>query len=256
MGLLMPFNTKDNSSIQRLMFTHLRATIWKLCVISVKHNGCWKFTPLQSRSTEVCTLLYMQFYSPTFGGPVQTTVELQVLMCIVITVSRCRSHSFYSSLPLIAWVMLFLTFLCEGVFGTQRAFCLIPQMLSPGRLGLPCVGGSGVPPPPSFQVGNHNECFVFQPSYWHTKDYNNSISKHVLPYKGGSHAGKGPFDTPSEERCLRSVLSGKLDSRRDLPCSLPPVKALKDTFISDTTGYSHVLSGTFPSQRLTQPNSG
>lgn len=32
----MHFNTKDNSSIQRLMFTHLWATIWKLRVMSVK----------------------------------------------------------------------------------------------------------------------------------------------------------------------------------------------------------------------------
>lgn len=125
----MYFNTKDNFAIQRLTFMHLQATIWKLCVMSVKLHSCLQFTPLRSQSTEVRTPVYMQFYSPTCGGPAQTKMELQVLMCIVVatTVSRCRSHGFYSSLPLIAWVMLFLTFPCEGVFRTQWTFCLTPS---------------------------------------------------------------------------------------------------------------------------------
>lgn len=137
MGLLAYFNTKDNFGIQRLTFTHLWATIWKLCVTSVKLNSCLQFTPLWSRSTEVRTPVYMQFYSPTCGGPAQTNVELQVLMCIIdaTTVSRRRSHSFYSALPLIAWVMLFLTFLCDGVFRTQWTFCLTPSDTFSGQTG-------------------------------------------------------------------------------------------------------------------------
>lgn len=125
MGLLTCFNTNDSFAIQK----HLRATIWKLCVMSVKHNSHLQLTPFQSQSSEVCTPVYMQFYSPLCGGPVQTKLELQVLMTIVdtITASWCRSHSFYSSLPLIAWVMLFLTFFCKGVFRTQWAFCVLPS---------------------------------------------------------------------------------------------------------------------------------
>ena len=143
----------------------------------------------------------------------------------------------------------------KGCSGHSELFVLPPQMLLPGRLGLPHVGGSGVLPPPSFQVGNHNECYVFQPSYRPTEGYNSSISKNVLPYKGGSHGGNGPFETPPEGRYLHSIPSRKLGSRHHLPCSLPPVKALKDTFKPATTGYPRVLSGTFPSQGLTQPHS-
>lgn len=137
MGLLMYFNIKDNFAIQRLMFMHLQATIWKLCVTPVKLNSCLQFTPLRSQSTEVCTAVYMQFYSSACGGPTQTNVELQVLMCIIVTTtdSWCRSHSFYSSLLLIAWVMLFLTFLCEGVFRTQWTFCLTPSDAFSGQTG-------------------------------------------------------------------------------------------------------------------------
>lgn len=121
----MCFNTNGGFAIQK----YLWATIWKLCVMSVEHNSCLQLTPFQSQSSEVCTPVYMQFYSPLCGGPAQTKLELQVLMCIVdtTTASWGRSHSFYSSLPFIAWVMLFLTFLCKGVFRTQWAFCLHPS---------------------------------------------------------------------------------------------------------------------------------
>ena len=133
----MCFNTKDNFAIQRLTIMHLWATIWKLCVMSVKHSSCLQFTPLWSQSMEVCTPVYAQFYSPACGGPAQAKMELKVLTCVVVTttVSRCRSHIFYSSLPLIAWVMLFLTFLCEGVFRTQWAFCLTPSDAFAGQTG-------------------------------------------------------------------------------------------------------------------------
>lgn len=133
----MYFDTKNNFAIQRLNFLNLQAAIWKVCVRSVKPNSCIQFAPWRSQSSAVCTLIYMQLYCPSSLGPVQTEVELQVIKCIVVTstVSWHRGQSFYSSLPLIAWVMLFLTFLSEGVLGAQWIFCL--QMLSLGRQGLP-----------------------------------------------------------------------------------------------------------------------
>jgi len=71
---------------------------------------------------------------------------------------------------------------------------------------------------------------AFQPSYQPTKGFNSNSSKHVLPYKGGSHGGNRPFETPPEGRYLHGVPSRKLDSRHHLTRSLPPVKALKDMF--------------------------
>lgn len=68
-------------------------------------------------------------------------MELQVIKCIVVTstVSWHRGQSFYSSLPLIAWVMLLLTFLCEGVLGAQWAFCLTPSDAFSGQTGASLV---------------------------------------------------------------------------------------------------------------------
>lgn len=105
--------------------------------MSVKLNSCLQFTPLRSQSVEVRAPVRMRFYSPACRGPAQSKVELQILMCIIVTttVSWCRSHSFYSSLPLIARVMLFLTFLCEGVFRIQWTFCLTPSDAFSGQTG-------------------------------------------------------------------------------------------------------------------------
>lgn len=97
--------------------------------MSVRLNSCLEFTSLQSLSTEVCIPIYVQFYNPICGGPAQTKVKLKALMCITITtiVTWCRSHSFYSSLLVTAWIMFFLTLLCEGMFRTKLAACPTPS---------------------------------------------------------------------------------------------------------------------------------
>lgn len=141
--LLMYFNTKDNFAIQKLNFLNLRAAIWKVYVTSVKANSCSQFSPLRSQSMGVCTLICTQLYCPLCLGTVQPEVELQVIKCIVVTstVSWHRGQCLYSSWPLIAWVMLFLTFLCEGVLCSawgmlcEGDFCLTPSDTFSGQTG-------------------------------------------------------------------------------------------------------------------------
>lgn len=125
MGLLTCSNTKDNFAIQRLTFMHLWTAIWKLCVICKTWSLLAAHAFVKPEHGDVRTL----FHSWSCVWRPSTDQELQVLMCTIVTstVSWFRNHSFYSLLPLIAWVMLFLTFLSEGVFRTQWAFCLTPS---------------------------------------------------------------------------------------------------------------------------------
>lgn len=85
----------------------------------------------------LCTLSYTRLYCPSCLGPEKPKVELQVIKCIVVTrtVSWHRGQRFYSSLPLVAWVMLLLTSLCGGVLGPQWALCLVPWDAFSGQTG-------------------------------------------------------------------------------------------------------------------------
>lgn len=216
---------------------YLRATIWKLCVTAVKPNSCLQFAPLRSRRTEVRAPVYTQFYSPSTGqgGTGGSNGH------------RRRNRRFTMQKPqllqLVAinspgYVVLDLS-LGGGVRDTVSFLSYPLRCFHWADWDFLASVDRESPPPPSSQVGNHNECCVFQPSYQPTEGYNSSIPKHVLPYKGGSHGGKGSFEAPPEGTNLPSVPSRMLDSGHHLPCSLPPVKVRKDTFKAATTEYPH-----------------
>lgn len=156
-------------------------------------------------------------------------MELQVIKCIVVTttVSWHRGQSFYSSLPLIAWVMLFLTFLCEGVLRAQWAFCFTPSNAFSGQTGTSSC--QWIRSPATSQLPGEQSAWVvcLPASLSLTEGCNSSILKPVLPYNGVSHRGNGPFETPHKGNYLHSVPSRNRDSRHGLLYSLPLVKAPK-----------------------------
>lgn len=232
---------------------NLWAAIWKMRVRSVKPNSCSQFSPLRSQSLGLCTLIYTQLYCPWCLGPEQPKVELQVIKCIVVTstVSWHRGQGFYSSLPLIVWVMLFLTSLCEGCSGHSELFVLPLEMLSLGRQGL-------------LAAVDQESCHL--PALrWAAKMSNMSSSLPINPEKAATAASQSMCSLQRSESWRKWVFQGT--TWGELPAQCPQQEpgfkswstlllasgqGTKNTFKPATTGYPHALSGT--SQALSVPH--
>lgn len=170
---------------------------------------------------------FIPSYSPCPIGPVQPKVELHVIKCIVVTSSFThRGQSFFTSLHLIAWNMLFLTFLCwGGAWGTGSCLsCPFWCFLWADRDFLAVVD---------------QEFCHFPASRWATTMSSMSSSLPICPQKAATAASQSLCFlkmglvmekmglSRHHRRGATCTVSSAGTSRHGLPCSLLLVKARK-----------------------------